>query len=91
MSETLLHAETSELGQLEALRDQIDAILKGPRKPYLLGRAGERLKLPASAVEALRLVIGVLASGRSVTLIPRHRELTYQGRGCARIPGTSRR
>jgi excisionase family DNA binding protein len=50
----------------------------GPGKPYLLGSDGERIDLPESALEALRVVIEAMADGRSITLVPDDKELTSQ-------------
>ena len=51
----------------------------GNQKPYLLGPAGERVELPDSALEALRVIIETMAQGRSITLVPHDKELTSQG------------
>jgi excisionase family DNA binding protein len=78
MPETVVRAEPSELDQIGALRDQIEAMLQGPQT-YLLGPDGERIELPPSAVEALKAVIDALMRGQSVTLISQDKELTSQG------------
>ncbi|MBV9798925.1 MAG: helix-turn-helix domain-containing protein [Solirubrobacterales bacterium] len=78
MPETVLHANPSDAGRLSALRDQIHAMCRGPQPPYLVGPGGERIELPASAFEALKLVIDALAGGQSITLVPHDKELTSQ-------------
>lgn len=78
MPETVLNVKPSEAGRLSALRDQIEAIFNGPRKAYLVGSDEARVELPASAVEALQLVIDALSRGQSVTIVPHDRELTSQ-------------
>lgn len=78
MPETELHPRASELDRLSALRDQIEGIFNGPRKAYLVGSDGARVELPASAFEALQLVIDALSRGQSITIVPHDRELTSQ-------------
>jgi excisionase family DNA binding protein len=78
MSETVVRAEPSELDRISALRDQIDAMLQGPCKAYLIGPEGKRIELPLSAVEALKVVVDALTRGQSVTLVSQDKELTSQ-------------
>lgn len=78
MRDHVLHAEPSELDRFSELRNQIDAMLQGRHKPYLVGPEGDRTELPPSAVEALRLVVDALARGQSVTLVPHDKDLTSQ-------------
>ena len=78
MPETVMHAEPSELRRFSALRSQIDAIFHGPQTPCLVGPDGEQIELPASAFEALKLVIDSMARGQSITLVPHDKELTTQ-------------
>lgn len=77
MPETVLCAEPCELDRISALRDRIEAMLKGPQT-YLVSADGERVELPPSAVEGLRLVIDALLFGRAVTLVSQDKELTSQ-------------
>jgi excisionase family DNA binding protein len=77
MPETVVRAEPSELDQIDALRDRIEAMLRGPQT-YLAGPEGERVELPPSAVEALKVVIDALMRGQSVTLVSQDKELTSQ-------------
>jgi len=76
--EAVVHADPSQANQLSALREQIDAVFSGPQAPYLLGPGGERIELPDSAVEALRLAIEMLARGQSIRLVPHDTEVTSQ-------------
>jgi excisionase family DNA binding protein len=76
--EAVVRAEPSDASRLSELRDQIDAIFRGPHKPYLVGPNGERVDLPDSAFEALKLVIDAMARGESITLVPHGKELTSQ-------------
>jgi excisionase family DNA binding protein len=78
MPETVLRAQPSELDRFSALRDQIDAILQGPNETYLVGPDGDRIELPPSAVEALKVVVDALTRGQSVTLVSHDKELTSQ-------------
>jgi excisionase family DNA binding protein len=76
--EAVVRADPSDADRFRLLRDQIDAVFHGPGAPYLLGPDGERIELPDSAFEALKLVIETLARGRSITLVPHGKELTSQ-------------
>lgn len=76
--ETVLRAASSEEDRFIELRDQIDALFGEAQKPYLLSPDGERIEIPESAFEALRIVIDVMADGRSITLVPHDKELTTQ-------------
>ena len=76
--ETVLRPAASEAELFNELRDHLDAMFSGPWRPYLLGPDGERLALPDSALEALRVIIEAMAHGRSITLVPHDKELTSQ-------------
>jgi excisionase family DNA binding protein len=76
--ETVLRAASSEEDRFIELRDQIDALFAEAQKPYLLSPDGERIEIPESAFEALRIVIDAMADGRSITLVPHDKELTTQ-------------
>lgn len=76
--ETVLRAASSEEDRFIELRDQIDALFGEAQKPYLLSPDGERIDIPESAFEALRIVIDAMADGRSITLVPHDKELTTQ-------------
>jgi excisionase family DNA binding protein len=76
--ETVLRPTPSEADRFNELRAQIDAMFGVAQKPYLLGPDGERIELPASALEALKVVIEAMAEGRSITLVPCDKELTSQ-------------
>src|SRR5579875_565070 len=76
--ERVLRAEPSERDAFSALRTQIDAIFPGQKAPFLVGPDGERIELPLSAFKVLKLVVGAMARGQSITLIPHDAELTTQ-------------
>ena len=76
--ETVIRPASFEADRFDELRCQIDAVFGGPQKPYLLGPDGERIELPDSALEALRVIIETMAQGRSITLVPHDKELTSQ-------------
>ena len=76
--ETVLRPAASEADLVNELRDHLDAMFSGPRRPYLLGSDGERIELPDSALEALRIIIEAMAAGQSITLVPHGKELTSQ-------------
>jgi excisionase family DNA binding protein len=78
MSETIIHSDRYDLEQIDAVRGQIDALLQ-QRPPYtLLGELGYQVELPASVVEALRMVVEAMVRGQSITLISQAKELTSQ-------------
>jgi excisionase family DNA binding protein len=76
--ETVIRPASFEADRFDELRGQIDAMFGGPQKPYLLGPDGERIVLPDSALEALRVIVDTMAQGRSITLVPHDKELTSQ-------------
>jgi excisionase family DNA binding protein len=76
--ETVLHAASSEADELRALRDRIDAALRGSQAPYVLGPDAGGIELPVSVLEALKLIIDILARGQSITLVPHDKALTSQ-------------
>jgi excisionase family DNA binding protein len=76
--ETVLRAASSEEDRFIELRDQIDALFGEAQTPCLLSPDGERIEIPESAFEALRIVIDAMADGRSITLVPHDKELTTQ-------------
>jgi excisionase family DNA binding protein len=76
--ETVVRPASFEEDRFIELRAQIDALFGGLQKPHLLGQDGERIELPHSAVEALRIIIEAMANGQSITLVPHDQELTSQ-------------
>ena len=76
--ETVLRPASSEADRFNELRDHAEALFGGDQKPYLIGPDGERIDLPESAFEALRVIIETMADGRSITLVPHDKELTSQ-------------
>lgn len=76
--ETVLRPASSEADQFDELLGHIDVLFEANQKPYLLCPDGERLELPDSALEALRVIIEAMADGRSITLVPHGKDLTSQ-------------
>jgi excisionase family DNA binding protein len=76
--ETVLRPASSEADRFNELRDQIDALFAEAQKPYLLSPDGERIDIPDSAFEALRIIIEAMANGQPITLVPHDKELTSQ-------------
>ncbi len=76
--ETVLRPASSEADRFNELRDQLDALFAEAQKPYLLGPDGERIDIPDSAFEALRIIVEAMANGQPITLVPHDKELTSQ-------------
>jgi excisionase family DNA binding protein len=76
--ETVLRPASSEADRFNELRDQIDALFAEAQKAYLLSPDGERIDIPDSAFEALRIIIEAMANGQPITLVPHDKELTSQ-------------
>lgn len=78
LPDNLLRAAPEETGALEALRRQIDGILREHRTARLVGPDGETMEIPASAFHALKLIVQGMARGQTITLVPHGKELTTQ-------------
>jgi excisionase family DNA binding protein len=78
MADTVIHPPTSDANLLSTVREEIDALLKREPPYVVLGAEGNRVELPASALEALRMVVDAMSHGQAVTLIPHAKELTSQ-------------
>jgi excisionase family DNA binding protein len=76
--ETVLRPASSEADRFNELRDQIEALFAEAQKPYLLSPDGERIDIPDSAFEALRIIIEAMANGQPIPLVPHDKELTSQ-------------
>ena len=76
--EAVIRPASFEADRFDELRGQIDAMFGGPEKPYLLGPDRERIELPDSALEALKVSIETMGQGRAITLVPHDKELTSQ-------------
>ena len=68
--------DAEELNSLHRIEDQIASIERGT--PALLGPDGEVVTLPKTVFELLRQLVGDLARGRAVSIVPVHAELTTQ-------------
>jgi len=78
LPDNLLRVGPGEGDALEALRRQIDDILRAHRAARLVGPDGETVEIPASAFHALKLVVQGMARGQTMTLVPHGKELTTQ-------------
>lgn len=78
LPDNLLRAEPEEGDALEALRRQIDDILREHRAARLVGPDGATMEIPASAFHALKLIVQGMARGQTMTLVPHGKELTTQ-------------
>lgn len=68
--------DAEELETLQRIEDQISGIGRGA--PALLGPDGEVVTLPKTVFDLLRQLVGDLARGRAVSIVPVHAELTTQ-------------
>jgi excisionase family DNA binding protein len=78
MADTVIHPSTSDVDRLNAVREKIDALLQQQPPYVVLGADGNDIELPASALEALRMVVDAMSHGQAVTLIPHAKDLTSQ-------------
>jgi excisionase family DNA binding protein len=80
LHENVVHAEPEETEDLVVLRDLIDEIYRQAGKALLIGPdAGEEpVEVPASAFDALKFVVGAMAQGQTIVLMPQGRVLTTQ-------------
>lgn len=65
-----------ERDALAGLRDQINAIVDLGGSAALVGPSGERVPIPGSVFEALRVVVDGMARGQTMTLMPHGARLT---------------
>src|SRR5512146_2308756 len=80
LADNLVHPEAEEAEELGLLRDRIDNIYHDEGKALLIGPNAEEepVELPASAFEALRLVVDAMAQGQTIVLMPHGKEVTTQ-------------
>ena len=78
--ENLVHAEPDEVTGLEVLRDRIEELHRRDGKALLIGpdAAEPAVEVPASAFDALKFVVEIMAQGQTIVLMPRGRVLTTQ-------------
>jgi excisionase family DNA binding protein len=78
LPDNLLRSTPAENDAIKALRRQIDDIFREHGTARLVGPEGETIEIPASAFHALKLIVGGLARGQTMTLVPHDKELTTQ-------------
>ncbi len=78
LPDNLLRAQPEESEALEALRQELDHIVRAHTTARLISPDGEAMEIPASALHALKLVVQQLARGQTMTLVPHGKELTTQ-------------
>ncbi len=69
-------AEASEYELLVRVDEFLQSERESFSRPALLGRQGEKVALPASALRLFHEMIHLLAQGRVVTVVPAGKELT---------------
>lgn len=75
----VLHAEPEEKDGLAVVLNLLDRLESaGDLKAKLVGPDGRAIEIPPSAYEALRAVVGGMARGLTMTLVPHGKELTTQ-------------
>jgi excisionase family DNA binding protein len=78
-TESLVRAEREELPRLRALVRQLDEIIEREGEgTRLVGSHGEEIEIPASVLQALKLVAEGMAAGLALSLVPHGKELTTQ-------------
>lgn len=84
MSATVQHHEThvrpepAELPGLTQLLAELETLSAERLPARLVGPDGETIPLPASAFQALAIVVEAMSRGQAITLIPQGRSLTTQ-------------
>jgi excisionase family DNA binding protein len=78
LPDNVLRAAPGEGDALEALRRQIDHIVREHGAARLVGSDGESTEIPASALHAFKLVVEGMARGQTRTLVTHGNELTTQ-------------
>jgi excisionase family DNA binding protein len=78
LPDTLLRSTPDEGEAIEALRDQLAEILREHGTARLVGPDRETMALPASAFNALKVIVEGMARGQTMTLVPHGKELTTQ-------------
>jgi excisionase family DNA binding protein len=78
MTDIAINPPTSDADRLTAVREEIDALLQQQPPYVVVGADGHHIELPASALEAVRMVVEAMSHGESVTVIPHDKHLTSQ-------------
>lgn len=78
LPDNLVRAAPGECDALTALCHEIDDLVREHRAARLVGPDGAAIEIPASAFNALRLIVQGMARGQTMTLIRHGKELTTQ-------------
>jgi excisionase family DNA binding protein len=78
LPDNLLRSTPDEGQAIEALRGQIEDLVREHSIARLVGPDGESMEIPASAFHALKLIVEGMARGQTMTLVPHGSELTTQ-------------
>jgi excisionase family DNA binding protein len=78
LPDNLLRSTPDENEALEALRSQLEDLVREHSAARLVSPDGETMELPASAFHALKLVVECMARGQTMMLVPHGKELTTQ-------------
>jgi len=78
--DNLVHAAPQETEDIELLRDRIEEIFQRSGKALLIAPSVEEepVEVPESAFEALKFVVGAMAKGQTILLMPHGQVLTTQ-------------
>jgi excisionase family DNA binding protein len=76
--DNLLRSAPDEGEAIEALRRQLEDLVREHSAARLVSPDGETMELPASAFHALKLVVEGMARGQTMMLVPHGKELTTQ-------------
>lgn len=87
-ADLLVSPQAGESAQLGDLLARIDTLVEADAYGVLRGPDGVEVRIPASAMEALRFVASAMAQGKAVTVAPHDAELTTQA--AAELLGVSR-
>jgi excisionase family DNA binding protein len=80
LPENLVHPDPTEATELGRLRERIDEIYRREGKALLIGPEVEEepIELPASAFDALKVVVEAMAQGQTIVVMPHGQEVTTQ-------------
>lgn len=76
--DNLVAPDPADAEVMTRLSAEIDEIYREHGEARLLGPDGEMIGIPASAFQALRLVVDAMSRGQTVVLAPQEEELTSQ-------------
>jgi excisionase family DNA binding protein len=78
LPDTLLRSTPDEGEAIEVLHSQLVEIFREHGTARLVGPDGETIEVPASAFNALKVIVEGMARGQTMTLVPHGKELTTQ-------------